>query len=70
MARVRIASGQALGAGVSDVAAVPAGTGALHQRQVAAAEPGGGLEEHLAAASGVMRVTFAGAEIHCGRLRT
>jgi hypothetical protein len=70
MAGVRIAGSRALGAGVSEVAAVPGGTSALHQRQVAAAEPGGGLEEHHAAASGVMRVTFAGTEIHCGRLRT
>jgi hypothetical protein len=44
--------------------------GALHQRQVAAVEFGGGLEEHLAAASGVVRVTFAGAEDHRGRLLT
>jgi hypothetical protein len=39
---------------------------ALHQRQVAAVELGGGLEEHLAAASGVMRVTFDGTENHRG----
>jgi hypothetical protein len=36
---------------------------AFHQRQVAAVELGSGLEEHLAAASGVMHVTFAGPRI-------
>jgi len=44
--------------------------GALHQRQVPAVELGGGLEEHLAAASGVVRVTFARTKDHRGRLLT
>jgi hypothetical protein len=46
------------------------GQGALHQRQVTAVELGGGLEEHLAAASTVVRVTFAGTKNHRGRLLT
>jgi hypothetical protein len=46
------------------------GQGALHQRQVTAVELGGGLEEHLAAASAIVRVTFTGAKDHRGRLLT
>jgi len=46
------------------------GQGALHQRQVTAVELGRGLEEHLAPASAVVRVTFTGAEDHRGRLLT
>jgi len=46
------------------------GQGALHQRQVTAVELGGGLEEHLAAASAIVLVTFTGAKDHRGRLLT